>query len=72
MAYKIWVDREACIGAGPCVDIAPNVFALDDEDICVVIDPSGDSDNDILVAAQDCPMQCIYLFNPATDDQVFP
>jgi len=72
MAFKIWVDRDACIGAGTCVDVAPNVFALDDEDICVVLDSKGDSDDDILASAQDCPMQCIYLFDPATDEQLFP
>jgi ferredoxin len=72
MAYsRIYVDRDACIGAGTCVDCAPNVFALDDENIAVVLDLEGDSDEDILKAAQDCPQECVYLFDE-DNNQVFP
>ncbi len=28
---KIVVKRDLCIGAGPCVAVAPNTFLLDDE-----------------------------------------
>lgn len=72
MGYKIYVDRDECIGAGTCVECAPNVFALDDEDIAVVLDPPWDDDDAILAAAQDCPQECVYLFDVDTDDQVFP
>ena len=72
MPYQIYVDRDECIGAATCVECAPNVFALDDEDIAVVIDPTGDGDDEVLAAAQDCPQQCIYLFDPDTEDQIYP
>ena len=72
MAFKIYVDRDECIGAGTCVDCAPNVFAMDDEDIAVVLSTTGDGDDEILAAAQDCPQACIYLFDVETDEQVFP
>ena len=32
----IAVDRALCIGSGDCVDTAPDVFQLDDEDKAVV------------------------------------
>ena len=35
------VDRALCIGSGDCVDTAPDVFQLDDEDKAVVVDPDG-------------------------------
>jgi ferredoxin len=72
MAFKIFVDRDECIGAGTCVDCAPNVFSLDDEDIAVVTNAKGDDGDAILAAAQDCPQECIYLFDVDTDEQVFP
>ncbi len=72
MAFKIYVDRDECIGAGTCVECAPKVFALDDEDIAIVLDPKGDADDDVLAAAQDCPQECIYLFDAKSDEQIFP
>ena len=33
---KVCVDAEACSGCGPCVDICPEVFELDEEGIAVV------------------------------------
>jgi len=72
MPFQIYVDRDECIGAGTCVECAPNVFALDDEDIAVVLDVKGDSDDAILMAAQDCPQQCIYLFDETGEEQIYP
>lgn len=72
MSYKIYVERDECIGAGTCVECAPNVFVMDDENIAVVFDETGDPDNDVLAAAQDCPQQCVYLFDPETEEQVYP
>ena len=37
----VTVDRGLCIGSGDCVDSAPDVFQLDEEDKAVVIDPDG-------------------------------
>ena len=41
---KIVVDRDMCIGAGPCVALAPGTFELDNEGKAVVINPKGDTD----------------------------
>lgn len=72
MPYKIEIDRDECIGEGTCVDCAPNTFAMDDEDISTVTNPAGDSDDDVMCAAQDCPQECIRLFNAATGEKVYP
>ena len=39
MTSDVDVDRDLCIGSGTCVRLAPGVFALDDEEISVVVDP---------------------------------
>jgi ferredoxin len=65
------VDRTLCFGFGDCVDTAPTVFALDDEDKAVVIDPDGAAVDLILEAAQNCPVDAIIV----TDEsgaQIYP
>ena len=55
------VDRGLCIGSGDCVDTAPDVFRLDEEDKAVVIDPDGAPVDDIVEAAQNCPVSAITV-----------
>ena len=57
----ITVDRALCIGSGDCVDTAPDVFVLDDEDKAVVIDPDGAPVDDVLEAGQNCPVTAIFV-----------
>ena len=68
---KIVVDRDVCIGAAPCVTVAPGVFQLDDENKAYVVDPKAADDETILLAAQACPVQAITLFDDA-GKQIFP
>ncbi|MSP72491.1 MAG: ferredoxin [Myxococcales bacterium] len=72
MAYRIEVLRDVCIGAATCVADAPNVFEMDDDDKAIVIDPQGDSDEDVYSAAQNCPVNAIILIDEATGEQVWP
>ena len=69
--YKVEVIRDKCIGAASCVAIAPNVFALDNEQKAIII---GDDDlDDIkLLAAQSCPTMAIIVTNIETGEQVWP
>jgi ferredoxin len=55
------VDRSLCIGSGDCVDTAPDVFQLDDEDKAVVVDPDGAALDDVLQAAANCPVTAISI-----------
>lgn len=68
---KIIVDRELCIGAAPCVTVAPGVFQLDEENKAYVVDQEGDDFDTILLAAQSCPVQAIILFDEE-GKQIFP
>jgi ferredoxin len=55
------VDRALCIGSGDCVDTAPDVFQLDEEDKAVVVDPDGAPVDDVVQAAGNCPVSAIFV-----------
>ena len=63
------IDEIACAAHGDCVDVAPNVFALEG-DIADVI--GTDQDSVILAAAEACPSAAIIVVDSATGEQVFP
>ncbi len=71
MPYEIIVNRELCEGNAECVSLAPGVFELDDEELCVVIDPEGAKDKRILDAARACPVDAITLIDE-NGEQVWP
>jgi ferredoxin len=64
---EITVDRALCIGSGDCVDAAPDVFQLDDEDKATVVDPDGASVDDIITAAGNCPVAAIFVVGESGD-----
>lgn len=56
---KIKVDEEKCIGCGACVASCPKTFKLNREGKAVVINPPGDSEDDIKNMIDSCPTQAI-------------
>jgi ferredoxin len=70
--FTIQVDRELCFGFGDCVDSAPGVFELDGEDKSVVVDPDGADRDQILDAAQNCPVDAIFIVDEETGEQLQP
>jgi ferredoxin len=64
---EITVDRALCIGSGDCVDTAPDVFQLDDEDKAVVVDADGASVDDAIAAAGNCPVSAIFVVGESGD-----
>jgi ferredoxin len=61
VALDISIDRDACMGSGNCSFWAPGVFDLDDEGIAVIVDPAGQPDDKVILAAQGCPTQAISI-----------
>lgn len=72
LGVTIQVDRDLCFGFGDCVDSAPDVFSLDDEGKSVVANPDGADLDDLLVAAQDCPVDAIFVVEAESGDQLYP
>jgi ferredoxin len=64
---QVTVDRGLCIGSADCVDTAPDVFQLDEEDKAVVVDPDGASVDDVLTAAGNCPVSAIFVVGEEGD-----
>ena len=62
MSLQISVDREKCMGSGNCSFHAPAVFDLDDDELkAVVLDPAGDPDESVRLAAEGCPTGAITV-----------
>ena len=68
---KVRVDKDLCIGVGNCVAFAPTVFALDEENKAVILDPSSVDDNTLLEAAESCPENAIIIEDDE-GDQLHP
>jgi ferredoxin len=69
---KIIIDKDKCKGHNNCISIAPNVFEVDEKFKAFVLDPKGDSDEDILKAAKACPELAIILEDEVSGKQIFP
>ncbi len=61
MALSIEINREVCMGSGNCSFWAPGVFDLDDDGVAIVIDPEGEPEDKVILAAQGCPTQAIAV-----------
>jgi ferredoxin len=61
---KITVDKGLCIGAGNCVEVAPDLFGQDPVSgvaEALVDDIDGSSQDDAELAADVCPVAAIML-----------
>jgi ferredoxin len=58
---QVRIRRGECCGNGLCVEIAPDVFALDSKNKSVVLDAEAASAELLREAAEACPCQAIVL-----------
>lgn len=64
------VDEAPCVAHGDCLDVAPQAFALSDDEVAVV---SGSAPPDLLVrAAEACPSVAISVVDEATGERLYP
>ena len=68
MTYVPVVDPDECSAHGDCVEIAPQVFRLDDTAVVIGTGP----DDLILEAAEACPAVAISVVDQETGETVFP
>jgi len=64
----IEVDHDRCVGNGMCLTFAPGVFQPNARRQSEVVDPEGDTLDDILVAAENCPTAAISVTDAATGE----
>ena len=68
MSLTVMIDEAACAAHGDCVDLAPDVFVLDD--VAKVV---GTGPDDLLLAAADaCPSVAIIIRDAATGGHIYP
>jgi ferredoxin len=58
---EITIDRDACMGSGTCVVLAPSTFSQDADIKAVVVDPLGDDLAAVREAVNACPMGALTL-----------
>lgn len=68
MTYIPTIDEGSCIAQGDCMELAPDVFHVDD---CARVVGTG-ADELILAAARECPVTAISVRDAETGEQVFP
>jgi ferredoxin len=83
----IKVDRDLCIGAASCIAVYPEIFELDLESKAIILKKDGNHtsemtsidllscadvlDDQLLLAAQSCPTEAIFLYDEH-GNQVYP
>ena len=69
---RVRVDHNLCVGNAMCETFAPHVFRLNDNRQSEAVDPDGDPIEQILEAAESCPMSAITVEDAETGEQLFP
>jgi ferredoxin len=69
---RVWVDHQTCVGNAMCESIAARTFRLNDNRQSEVFDPEGDSLENILEAAENCPVSAIFVEDAETGERLFP
>ncbi len=59
----VWVEIDLCDGCGPCADICPDVFELNEEGIAAVKvnEVAADVQEACREAAESCPTEAISI-----------
>jgi ferredoxin len=68
---QLRILRAECCGNAVCVEMFPDVFALDSKQKAIVLDPEAASKEDLIEAAEACPCSAILVLNDE-GDVVFP
>jgi ferredoxin len=55
---KVWIE-EGCTACGLCEEISPDVFIVEDEAIVIEGVNYSDFEEDIIEAAESCPVEVI-------------
>ncbi|HAI22269.1 TPA: hypothetical protein DCP77_00120 [Candidatus Collierbacteria bacterium] len=70
--FKVMIDKNKCIGARSCVNLAGLTFRMGSDGKAELIDQDGNSDEEKILAAQACPNMAIKVINTATGETVWP
>jgi ferredoxin len=69
---RITVDHDLCVGNAMCETFATRTFALNENRQSHVVNAAGDPEENILEAAENCPVTAINVFDAETGEKLFP
>lgn len=69
---RVRVDHNVCVGNAMCETFAPHVFRLNENRQSEAVDPAGDPVEQVLEAAESCPVSAITVEDAETGEQLFP
>lgn len=69
--WRVTVDRGTCIGSAVCVGTVPSRFKLVD-DKSQPVDEVIEPDDEVIGAAESCPMEAIRVENAQTGEVLAP
>ncbi|MFI8241372.1 ferredoxin [Streptomyces sp. NPDC085866] len=70
--WHVEVDRSVCIGSAQCLHHAPDGFRLDSARQSHPVEPDTDASEQVLEAAESCPVEAIMITLVGSAEQVFP
>ncbi|WP_225821040.1 ferredoxin [Streptomyces naphthomycinicus] len=70
--WHIEVDRSVCIGSAQCLHHAPDGFRLDSARQSHPVRPDTDAAEQLLAAAESCPVEAIVITLLGSGEAVFP
>jgi ferredoxin len=68
---RVSVDHDVCVGNAMCVTIATSTFSLNDDRQSQVVNPEGDTEQNIIEAAENCPVAAIAVEDAETGESLF-
>jgi pyruvate-ferredoxin/flavodoxin oxidoreductase len=60
----VWVESPECTACDECINLAPKVFAYNEQKLAIVVNPKGGKFGDIVKAAEKCTAGCIHPGTP--------
>ncbi|MBQ0849389.1 ferredoxin [Streptomyces sp. NPDC057621] len=70
--WHVEVDRSLCIGSAQCTHVAPAAFRLDSAMQSHPVESETDAGEEILEAAEGCPVEAIMITLLGSGETVFP
>ncbi len=66
------IDRLICVGFETCVEVAPDLFQMDEEGIAIFTSDTNEVDKEtVLVACKECPVDALVVLD-ASGNQLHP
>ena len=69
---RVSVDPKVCVGNAMCEAFAASTFRLNAQRQSEAVDPQGNSLEEILEAAENCPVSAITVEDEETGERLFP